>query len=318
MIAITYFCPVAKKHPIGGVKVIHQHAEALANAGVECFVLQPGNQDQTSWFESRARIRTSDAFNPKKDFVVLPEVWAGKFGRQFYEHGIKYAVFVQNGYKVCDAFDSTPSDLEAAYTNAALILSISDDTSAMIALAYPEIPIERIVRVVPRVSDQFAPGLKSKTISFMPRKLPDHANLLRQFLEHRLPPEWKMISIHKQDEAAVADTLARSSIFLSFCDQEGFGLPPLEAAMSGALVVGYTGQGANEYFQAPNFRAIENGNFRSFIEETLRAIEDVDAGLLQTAAFEAGVRNLKARYSRESELDHLLAFVRKAQELYRS
>jgi hypothetical protein len=317
MPAITYFCPVAKNHPIGGVKVIHQHAEALADAGIDCFVFQPAKpEDQSLWFESRARTKTSNDFNPKRDFLVIPEVWAARFGGQSHAHGIKYAIFVQNGYMICDALDGSSAQLREAYVNASLILSISDDTSAMIALMYPEIPADKIVRVTPRISDQFAPGTKSKTISYMPRKLTDHATRMRSFLESVLPPDWEMISIHKQDERGVADVLAKSSIFLSFCDMEGFDLPPLEAALSGALVIGYTGQGANEYFHAPNFRRIENGNFKCFVEETKRAIEDIDAGLLRTDAFAMGINALKTRYSRERELDHLLAFARKVEALY--
>lgn len=318
MIAITYICPVAKNHPIGGVKVIHQHVETLANAGVDCFISQVGHApDASTWFESRARNRPAGSFDPGKDFLVVPEVWAEQFGRQCYEQGLKYAIFVQNGYRVCDAADGAAAALTTAYERASLILSISEDTSAMIALAYPQIPAARIVRVLPRVGDQFAPGPKSKMISYMPRKLPEHVNVVRRFLEPHLPQGWTMTAIDKQHENAVTEILARTSVFLSFCDQEGFGLPPLEAALSGASVVGYTGQGANEYFRAPNFTAVANGDFRSFIQETRRAMDDVERGLLQRPDFVAGIAGLRQRYSRQSERDHLLAFAAKVEGLYK-
>ncbi len=317
MVAITYFCPVAKNHPIGGVKVIHQHVSALAGAGVDCAMIQPMNKNErTPWFESHAPMRTSNAFDPKRDFLVIPESWAGQFSQQCYEQGIKYAIFVQNGYSICDAVDEASlAEIRQAYTKAALILSISDDTTAMVSLAYPSISADRIVQVSPRVDDLFAPGEKSKIISYMPRKLPAHATLLRHLLHLRLPQGWDVVSVEKQDKAVVAQVLSKSSIFLSLCDREGFGLPPLEAAVSGALVVGYTGQGANEYFQPPNFRKIANGDFKSFVEEILRAVDDVNTGLLQSPAFHAGLKQVKARYSRENELKKLLAFVQKAEEL---
>lgn len=319
MVAITYFCPVAKNHPIGGVKVIHQHVAALVGAGVDCAIIQPINKNErTPWFESTAPIRTSNTFDPKNDFIVIPESWAGQFSRQCYENGIKYALFVQNGYSICNAVDEPSlAEIRRAYQNASLILSISDDTSAMVSLAYPD-TANRILQVSPSIGDIFAPGPKSKTISYMPRKLPEHATLLRHLLHLRLPQGWEVVAIEKQNEADVARTLSKSSIFLSLCDQEGFGLPPLEAAVSGALVIGYTGQGANEYFESPNFRKIANGDFKSFVEETLRAVEDVERGLLQSAAFDAGMTRVKARYSRENQLARLLALSRKAEEIVRA
>jgi hypothetical protein len=317
-ITINYFCPLADARPSGGVKVIHTHAEILAAAGSECFVFHPGNVNhRPAWFESRAPLRTNGTFDPRKDFLVIPEVWAGEFARQFYEKGFKYAIFVQNGYSIALAPDNCPlPELRTAYRNASLILSISEDTSAMIALMYPEIPPERIVHVLPHVSESFAPGRKSKMISYMPRKLPDHGRILSSYLAFHLPQGWDLVPIHMRDENAVADTLAKSSIFLSLSDQEGFGLPPLEAALSGALVVGYTGQGGKEYFREPNFKTIENGDFRTFITEITRAIEGVNAGLLETASFCAGIGSLKARYSREAERRHLVAFAEKAQGLF--
>jgi glycosyltransferase involved in cell wall biosynthesis len=317
-VTITYFCPLAEARPSGGVKVIHAHAEILAGAGIDCFVFHPGNVDhRASWFESRAPIRTNGTFDPRKDFLVIPEVWAGEFGRQFYEKGFKYAVFVQNGYSICLAPEGCAlPDLRKAYQSASLILSISEDTSAMIALIYPEILPQKIVRVLPHVSESFGPGKKSKTISYMPRKLPEHGRLLSAYLKTHLPQEWELVPIHMMAEGAVAETLARSSIFLSLSDQEGFGLPPVEAALSGALVVGYTGQAGNEYFREPNFRKVENGDIRTFIAEIERAIESVNAGLLETAPFRAGIESLKARYAREAERRHLLAFAQKVQDQF--
>jgi glycosyltransferase involved in cell wall biosynthesis len=297
--------------------MIHQHAEALASTGLECFVFQPGfEEERPKWFESRARFRTSRNFNPGQDFLVIPEVWAGQFGTQCREQGIKYAIFVQGWHLIREANKvCTLADIDNAYKDASLILCISDETAAMIALTYPEIPAERIVRVVPSVSEKFAPGPKSKAISYMPRKLPNHAKQVCELLEPRLPQDWQIESIHNLDETGVARALAHSCIFLSFSDLEGLGLPPLEAAMSGALVVGYTGQGGKEYFKAPNFRKIEHGDLRSLFEETLRAVEDVNAGLLESPEFTMGTASLKLRYSRESELESLLTFARHVQQL---
>ena len=40
-----------------------------------------------------------------------------------------------------------------------------------------------------------------------------------------------------------------ATIFLTFSNQEGFGLPPVEAMACGCLVVGYHGHGGKEFLK---------------------------------------------------------------------
>ncbi len=87
----------------------------------------------------------------------------------------------------------------------------------------------------------------------MPRKLADHARKVCRFLQEYLPPDWRVIPIENKIELEVAALLRKSSVFLSFSDQEGFGLPPLEAAFSSNIIVGYTGQGRENIFPPLSF-----------------------------------------------------------------
>ena len=98
-----------------------------------------------------------------------------------------------------------------------------------------------------------------------------------------------------------------------FCDLEGFGLSPLEAVLSGAAVVGYTGQGAREYFKKPNLVAVQNSDFKNFILKVSQAIKAFESGLLETAAFEKGRKLLVTKYGLENELWHLEAFVKRVE-----
>ena len=87
-------------------------------------------------------------------------------------------------------------------------------------------------------------------------------------------------------------------------------MSPLEAVLSGAAVVGYTGQGAREYFKKPNLVAVQNGDFKKFILKVSQAIKAFESGLLETAAFEKGRKLLVTKYELENELWHLKAFVK--------
>jgi len=83
----------------------------------------------------------------------------------------------------------------------------------------------------------------------------------------------------------------------------------LEAALSGAMVVGYTGQGGREYFKKPNFAPVQNGDFRTFTQTISDAIKAVEGGLLERKEFEAGRVVLGKKYSRGKERARLADFV---------
>ena len=77
----------------------------------------------------------------------------------------------------------------------------------------------------------------------MPRRLSQHSEQVCFLLKQYIPPDWRILPINNKSELEVAELLSISAIFMSFSDQEGYGLPPLEAALSGNIVVGYSGQG---------------------------------------------------------------------------
>ena len=89
-------------------------------------------------------------------------------------------------------------------------------------------------------------------------------------------------------------------------------MPPLEAALSGSVVVGSTGQGAREYFKKLNLIAVQNGDLKNFTLKIADAIKAVDAGLLDTEEFQKGRTLLVEKYGREMERRQLEAFVKRS------
>ena len=65
--------------------------------------------------------------------------------------------------------------------------------------------------------------------------------------------------------------MCKSKIFLSFSHLEGFGLPPIEAAIAGNKVIGYTGRGGSEYWKKPIFTEIPHGNISKFVYEIFKS-----------------------------------------------
>lgn len=287
---IIFLCPAVRK-PVGGVKVIYQQAALLNQIlpkGSRAAILHPNTwRFKDPWFDNgvdqiRAYFKPhrpygklsfsniQGVFNPSTDMVVIPEVWVRKYGTQLLKAGVRYAIYVQNGYFMSKG---ERADLNEAYAGAKCILTISDDASKCVAMAFPAAK-HNILRMHYSVkSDLFTPlASKKNIITYMPRKLPEHAQKVLFFLHAHLPKNWQIQPISGLAEKGVAQLLSSSKIFMSFSDFEGCPLPPLEAALSGNKVVGYTGQGAKEYWSPEIFTSIESGNVTGLAQAVLDEI----------------------------------------------
>jgi hypothetical protein len=316
------------KRAVGGVKVIYRQAELvnqlLQPFGHSAVVLHPNTwRFKVKWFDSSVTIerrwlkwrwmgkpsmsRIDGCFDPQQDMVVLPELWARKYGDQLARLGVPYAIYVQNGYYISKG---DPTILNAAYAGARCVLTISDDASRCVAMAFPGSK-ERILRVHCSIDAQrFNPQQsKENLITYMPRKLADHSSMVLFFLRNHLPAHWRIQAIDGLSEASVADLMQRSKIFMSFSHFEGFGLPPIEAALSGNHVVGYSGQGGQEYWSSAVFEAVESGDVVGFAQSVLRKIHQLDAAPEFPLALDV-IEALRARYSPAQEQIDMSTFIR--------
>lgn len=309
---IIYLSPKSNS-PIGGVKVIYKNAEYFEKKYGGSSIFHPEDVNfKCDWFENNVKLRKNGLFDPLSDFVIIPEFWAAWFSKQAIENNLKYAIYVQNGYFLYQKPGLTlmqDSDLSLAYEKAALIISISDDTTEMIKLGFPAIDSSKIVRVKPHVSDAFIQNLnKEKIITYMPRKLSGHSERMKFFLKNNLSTEWIIKEIDGLNEQGVINILGKSSIFLSFCEMEGCPLPPLEAAFSGNIVVGYTGQGAKEYFKNPIFHEVNMGDFEVYTQKVIEIIDKIDSQKFDFHEFDKYKIELINNYSinaSEESLDKL-------------
>ena len=80
--------------------------------------------------------------------------------------------------------------------------------------------------------DKFKISKKINLITYMPRKLANHSNLLLFYLKNLLPKNWKILPLINVSEKYLIKNLSKSKIFLSFSNLEGIGIPPIEAALS--------------------------------------------------------------------------------------
>jgi glycosyltransferase involved in cell wall biosynthesis len=266
--------------PLGGVKAIYQLADAcdeiFRNSGSKAFVCHPNRFNfRAKWFDSKVDLRNvffgprlhkklsltkiySWTFDAAEDVLVIPELWVRKYCLQLLALKTRYIILVQGGYLLTKG---DRQELDTAYSAAELIMCVSEDTAACVSSAFPNVR-SKIARFHLWVdSDKFRPAPeKNNWIAYMPRKLKRHSDLCRFFIGNNLPQGWEWIPLDKMSENEVAGNLARSKIFVSFNELEGLGLPPIEAALAGNFVVGYTGEGGKEFWWPNLFTEIHSGN----------------------------------------------------------
>ncbi|MEY2894210.1 MAG: hypothetical protein RJA98_4118 [Pseudomonadota bacterium] len=286
--------------PTGGIKVIYKHVELLNALGVEACVMHFKRGFRCDWFANTAPVICLEELRTT-DFVMVPEIMT-VLGNQLHGMGMRYGMFVQNGYLVLPT--ASIEEVTRCYRNASAILSISDDTTGMLSGIFPELS-GKIIRVKYSVdTERFKPAEKTRTVTFMPRKLPQHASNVVPWLAKSFPA-WRFQPLHGMTEDQVAQALAGSRVFLAFSDFEGCPVPPIEAALAGNMVLGYPGWGGQEYWKEPNFRAVNFGDVRDFV----RKFHEVSAFATQPGIdriLAPGMAQLAHAYGLQAETDLLL------------
>ena len=144
-------------------------------------------------------------------------------------------------------------------------------------------------------------------ITYMSRKLPQHSSLVTNYIKNYLPKNWTLTDINHSSENITYLSLRKSKIFLAFSNLEGLPLPPAEAALAGNFVIGYTGEGGDEYWKKPIFTKINSGEIKTFVKEILKKISDIKKG---KKISENQLNNLKEKFSKKRELTNIKNFLK--------
>jgi len=136
-------------------------------------------------------------------------------------------------------------------------------------------------------------------------------------LYDKIPHNWDIVAINNMTESQVAKSLNASKIFMSFSDQEGLGLPPLEAALAGNKVIGYTGQAGKEYWRGCIFQEIECGDLVGFAEAVLAEVKKLEKSSAASVypEFLKELTELGDRYSTVQEERALREFILKISQI---
>ena len=328
----------AEKKPSGGAKIIYRHSEIINNLkkyksevlhikkthtsklrislkkrfklpketvfGWQFNDIKPAKNFTYNWFDHSVKCRNNFNFKKNNDFIVIPEIFAHLALELSLNFKIGYAIFVQNGFVINSTNDE--NKLTAAYDKAQFILSYSNTITKCLTLKFPKIK-NKIVKISYSLNLQKLNSNKKKNlITYMSRKLPSHSNLVVNFLKSKLPKNWKIQDLNNLTEMETYKILSQSKIFMSFSNFEGLPLPPAEAALAGNLVIGYTGEGGNDYWYRPIFKKINQGDICEFVEKILIKIRNIKKNTKKKNEI---FKFLKKKFSKELEIKNIQKFL---------
>lgn len=300
---IVFLSPFVRTEISGGIKTAYRHAELLTEMGFHACVYQP--EGAPSWFETSAKVLRSLTAPAPGDVMVFPEAINGPLvALAKAKTPATKVLFCQAQYYAL--FNALPPDeYRTLFERVAC--------QSEIAKGF----LERVLRfeevaLIPCFVDPklFHPREKTMQIAAIPKKLPREAAAIHSVL-HLKYPELKSVPwavIENRPEREIADIFGRSTIVLSLPFLESFGLVPLEAMASGAIVIGFHGHGALEYATPENGQWLPSDHIEETadaIAHVIRALQAKDPGILKM--LEAG-HATAARYSKDAACEALRAF----------
>ena len=266
------------------------------------------------WFNKDINSKKKFSLNKDTDFLIIPEIWSHfPEDLKLKQKKINYGIFIQGFFHMNST--SNFKKLKAAYKNAKIILISSDYNIKCFKEMFPEFK-NKVLRINLSInSKKLKISKKTNTITYMPRKLPDHSQLLIFYLKNLLPKNWKIISLNNVSENYLIKSLSHSKFFLSFSNLEGLGIPPIEAALCGNKVIGYTGGGGIEYWREPIFNKIETGDISKFGKKLLYEIKNYKNNwIIKT---KKNRLKLERQYSVEKEKKTLNLLITKISKFYK-
>ena len=83
-------------------------------------------------------------------------------------------------------------------------------------------------------------------------------------------------------------------------------MPPVEAAIAGNYVIGYTGEGGKDYWKKPIFTEIYSGDIRNFVKQVIKKVAEINSS---NKLKQKQYRSLANNFSKENEIHHIKKFL---------
>ena len=346
MSSIYFICPDINT-PAGGVKQLYRQVDVLNKHGYKASVVHGHKHFRVTWFKNNTKVvwdpivanldnSAKKGFKnrlkgivkktlgnskydtsiineqlhlEKDDIIVLPEFYGKAVNNVFTRQ--KTVIYNQNCYYTFRGYGiPNQSDATSVYKQDRLqgVIVASEDAMSYIKGFVNNKPVYRVKYGIDNNVFSYQ-AEKKKQIAFMPRKLREDSEQILNMLHLKGGlKDWKVVPIQGMNEQQVAEVLKESAVFLSFNYREGFGMPPAEAMSCGCVVVGYAGQGGEEYFLPEITYKVPERNIRVYAETLERVVAsfEKDWDIMIKKGAEAS-KFIRTTYSMQQEDESIVA-----------
>ena len=280
----------------GGVDVHLRHIALLRAAGVEASLWLP-TDEVPAWMGSVPLVAGTTTEVGADDVLVLPE--APVVPGVDPAPGARKVVLNQNHFYTYATWDA-PAAGYPGWDPVPTVWTVSGESVAVIGALHPDLAVRRIPPPVdPR---EFGPAPTKTGVALLPKKRPHEGRLLERLLEvDPRTADQPVRLIADLPRSEVVRVLAESQVFVSLSHTDSFGLPVVEAMLSGCLVVGYDGGGGVELFEAPGAWRVPEQRPLLVVDRVAAVLDDARADPERFAALAAANRSWAAeRYAPEA------------------
>jgi hypothetical protein len=258
---IYIFSQGANNKPSGGVKVLFDIVKTLNDHKMESSLLINGGEYSPQWFSENNIPIESDIYKvTENDVVVFHEEALWAFERIKLSN-CKHIILNQGAHWSLTNYLGYERTKQI-YENSLGVIANSDYTMKLVRRLFGHNFLLKRFHI--GIEPYFTPGNKQNVITYMPRRNSETAECIVQYVQGK-HKQWTCLALDNMSHEHVANALASSKLFLSFGGPEGFGMPPLEAMLSGCHVVGFDGFGGEEYFKPPLFIPVPFMDLMAFL-----------------------------------------------------
>lgn len=292
------FTPMGFLNPTsGGMVVLEQQMADLKSAGFEVYILYCSNNEWNVFnYLDRLYPAISLSEITKQDIVIISEefVWYGI--NEIASRQLNYVVINQGLFATFYSDYLSANQIKEFYKNSKLIIVNSDYTARGVRKLF-DIDSKKIKKYIIGIDSKlFSPANKTKDVCYSAYK----NSSIGVFVENYLNLKYPFCSVTKIEHTTrkqFADIVNTHKLFLSLGGPEGFGMPPLEAAIAGCRVIGFDAYAGSEYFLPPTFIKVNQNDHLDFIDKIDYAIDNIDDYSLYDTEY---VDHLKHKYSLEN------------------
>jgi len=289
----------------GGVKQAYRHIDILNENGIEAYFAHPTRGFRYTWFQNNTKtICSEDVVLEPDDYLLLSEV-VQEIPKLKGAERCKKVILVQNPFNVFTGFGRNLDLIQSVYTNVNAVLCQSKYTEDKVRHFFPDADVYGYRYSFDRPPFGYC-GEKERIVSYMPRKVGQMANAIVTTAWMGVWPKgWAIRNLDGVSESEVADALKKSAVFMSFCVNEGFGMPPAEAMACGCVVVGWPGYAGTEFMKPELCFPVADMDYLS-MAQALSLVVKMDLNELVAMGKKASDFVL-AEYSAEKEVTGIMA-----------